>query len=159
LPAICTLYGAASGPAEEAEKAISFVGALRIPGVVEFSLCLFFAKLVSYTFLYWLPNYIHEKDHVDAEKAAVLSTIFDLGGIVGGVRRRLREWRHAPPRGWPRGADGRRGVLLLACDVLSRCRPSDLQAWLQKDDFVTTTIGRALAQVPDRALVGHATIL
>lgn len=27
-------------------------------GVVEFSLCLLFAKLVSYTFLYWLPLYI-----------------------------------------------------------------------------------------------------
>uniref|UniRef100_A0A8V0ZXY9 Glucose-6-phosphate exchanger SLC37A2 n=1 Tax=Gallus gallus TaxID=9031 RepID=A0A8V0ZXY9_CHICK len=44
-------------PAEELE-AISFLGALRIPGVVEFSLCLLFAKLVSYTFLYWLPLYI-----------------------------------------------------------------------------------------------------
>ena len=41
------------------ERAIGFTGALRIPGVVEFSLCLFFSKLVSYTFLYWLPNYIH----------------------------------------------------------------------------------------------------
>lgn len=38
--------------------AIGFGGALQIPGVVEFSLCLFFSKLVSYTFLYWLPNYI-----------------------------------------------------------------------------------------------------
>lgn len=27
-------------------------------GVAEFSLCLLFAKLVSYTFLYWLPLYI-----------------------------------------------------------------------------------------------------
>ena len=27
-------------------------------GVMEFSLCLLFAKLVSYTFLYWLPLYI-----------------------------------------------------------------------------------------------------
>lgn len=26
--------------------------------MVEFSLCLLFAKLVSYTFLYWLPLYI-----------------------------------------------------------------------------------------------------
>ena len=26
--------------------------------MVEFSLCLFFAKLVSYTFLYWLPTFI-----------------------------------------------------------------------------------------------------
>uniref|UniRef100_A0A674IIE9 Glucose-6-phosphate exchanger SLC37A2 n=1 Tax=Terrapene triunguis TaxID=2587831 RepID=A0A674IIE9_9SAUR len=44
-------------PVEQPE-AISFLGALRIPGVVEFSLCLLFAKLVSYTFLYWLPLYI-----------------------------------------------------------------------------------------------------
>ena len=40
------------------ERAISFGGALKIPGVLEFSLCLFFAKLVSYTFLYWLPTFI-----------------------------------------------------------------------------------------------------
>lgn len=39
-------------------NAIGFGGALAIPGVIEFSLCLFFSKLVSYTFLYWLPNYI-----------------------------------------------------------------------------------------------------
>uniref|UniRef100_A0A8C0J9W9 Solute carrier family 37 member 1 n=1 Tax=Chelonoidis abingdonii TaxID=106734 RepID=A0A8C0J9W9_CHEAB len=39
-------------------SAISFIGALRIPGVIEFSLCLLFAKLVSYTFLFWLPLYI-----------------------------------------------------------------------------------------------------
>lgn len=38
--------------------AIGFGEALSIPGVIEFSLCLFFAKLVSYTFLFWLPNYI-----------------------------------------------------------------------------------------------------
>ena len=40
------------------DRAISFAGALKIPGVLEFSLCLFFAKLVSYTFLYWLPTFI-----------------------------------------------------------------------------------------------------
>merc|ERR1719158_2299289 len=66
------------------ERAIGFFGALFIPGVVEFSLCLFFSKLVSYTFLYWLPNYIHITSHVDAQESAVLSTIFDLGGILGG---------------------------------------------------------------------------
>lgn len=40
------------------DDAIGFGGALRIPGVVEFSMCLFFSKLVSYTFLFWLPLYI-----------------------------------------------------------------------------------------------------
>jgi len=67
------------------ETAIGFVGALRIPGVLEFSFCLFFSKLVSYTFLYWLPNYIHSTSGVDAKESAILSTIFDLGGIIGGT--------------------------------------------------------------------------
>jgi len=31
-----------------------------LKGVIEFSFCLFFAKLVSYTFLYWLPQYIKQ---------------------------------------------------------------------------------------------------
>ncbi|XP_010139094.1 PREDICTED: sugar phosphate exchanger 2-like, partial [Buceros rhinoceros silvestris] len=70
-------------PAEEPE-AISFLGALRIPGVVEFSLCLLFAKLVSYTFLYWLPLYIVNVAHFGAKEAGNLSTLFDVGGILGG---------------------------------------------------------------------------
>ncbi|NWV46555.1 G6PT3 protein, partial [Daphoenositta chrysoptera] len=68
-------------PAEEPE-AISFLGALRIPGVVEFSLCLLFAKLVSYTFLYWLPLYIVNVAHFGAKEAGDLSTLFDVGGIL-----------------------------------------------------------------------------
>ncbi|XP_023589855.1 glucose-6-phosphate exchanger SLC37A2 [Trichechus manatus latirostris] len=65
--------------------AISFLGALRIPGVIEFSLCLLFAKLVSYTFLYWLPLYIFNVAHFDAKEAGDLSTLFDVGGIIGGI--------------------------------------------------------------------------
>uniref|UniRef100_A0A5F9DNQ7 Solute carrier family 37 member 1 n=1 Tax=Oryctolagus cuniculus TaxID=9986 RepID=A0A5F9DNQ7_RABIT len=65
--------------------AISFLGALRIPGVIEFSLCLLFAKLVSYTFLFWLPLYITSVDHLDAKRAGELSTLFDVGGIFGGI--------------------------------------------------------------------------
>ncbi|XP_009434752.2 glucose-6-phosphate exchanger SLC37A1 isoform X3 [Pan troglodytes] len=65
--------------------AISFTGALKIPGVIEFSLCLLFAKLVSYTFLFWLPLYITNVDHLDAKKAGELSTLFDVGGIFGGI--------------------------------------------------------------------------
>uniref|UniRef100_A0A8C7ZXY4 Glucose-6-phosphate exchanger SLC37A2 n=1 Tax=Oryzias sinensis TaxID=183150 RepID=A0A8C7ZXY4_9TELE len=66
-------------------EAISFTGALCIPGVVEFSLCLLFAKLVSYTFLYWLPLYISNVAHFDAKQAGDMSTLFDVGGIVGGI--------------------------------------------------------------------------
>uniref|UniRef100_A0A667XMH1 Glucose-6-phosphate exchanger SLC37A2 n=1 Tax=Myripristis murdjan TaxID=586833 RepID=A0A667XMH1_9TELE len=77
-----------SEPAEAAEdhtEAISFCGALSIPGVVEFSLCLLFAKLVSYTFLYWLPLYISNVAHFEAKEAGDMSTLFDVGGIMGGI--------------------------------------------------------------------------
>ncbi|VDI65278.1 Hypothetical predicted protein [Mytilus galloprovincialis] len=67
------------------EKPITIWGAFFIPGVAEFSLCLFCAKLVSYTFLFWLPNYIEHTAHYDAEKSADVSTLFDVGGIVGGI--------------------------------------------------------------------------
>ena len=33
---------------------------INIQGVIEFSISLFFAKLVAYTFLYWLPTFIKE---------------------------------------------------------------------------------------------------
>lgn len=67
------------------EKAIGFLQALRIPGVIEFSLCLFFAKLINYTFLFWLPRYINASTSFDASESADLSTLFDVGGIIGGI--------------------------------------------------------------------------
>ncbi|CAI9606201.1 unnamed protein product [Staurois parvus] len=70
-------------PQELAEHphAISFWGALTIPGVLEFSLCLLFAKLVSYTFLYWLPLYISNVAHFDPKKAGDMSTLFDAAAL------------------------------------------------------------------------------
>uniref|UniRef100_A0A3Q2QZM1 Glucose-6-phosphate exchanger SLC37A2 n=1 Tax=Fundulus heteroclitus TaxID=8078 RepID=A0A3Q2QZM1_FUNHE len=59
--------------------------AVRVCGVVEFSLCLMFAKLVSYTFLYWLPLYISNVAHFEAKQAGDMSTLFDAGGILGGI--------------------------------------------------------------------------
>lgn len=46
--------------ADKEDKAIGFFAAWRIPGVAPFALCLFFSKLVAYTFLYWLPFYISD---------------------------------------------------------------------------------------------------
>ncbi|XP_069691484.1 glucose-6-phosphate exchanger SLC37A2 isoform X2 [Periplaneta americana] len=67
------------------EQPIGFIGALRIPGVVEYSLSLFFAKLVSYTFLYWLPHYIKSSTTLSPAESAQLSTLFDVGGIGGAI--------------------------------------------------------------------------
>ncbi|KAL2550129.1 putative glycerol-3-phosphate transporter 1 [Forsythia ovata] len=73
----------------EDESAVGFLEAWRIPGVAPFALCLFFAKLVAYTFLYWLPFYIShtaiEGRYVSNEESGTLSTLFDVGGVVGGI--------------------------------------------------------------------------
>ena len=47
-------------PLEYVKFNVKFLSLFLFQGVVEFSLCLFFAKLVSYTFLYWLPTFIKE---------------------------------------------------------------------------------------------------
>lgn len=66
-------------------NAIGFMRAMKIPGVIEYSLSLFFAKLVSYTFLYWLPLYIEASTSYGATMSANLSTLFDIGGIIGAI--------------------------------------------------------------------------
>ncbi|KAF4365196.1 hypothetical protein G4B88_000355 [Cannabis sativa] len=48
--------------------AIGFLEAWKLPGVAPFAFCLFFSKLVAYTFLYWLPFYIRH-----------------TGGVCGGI--------------------------------------------------------------------------
>ncbi|CAI9092043.1 OLC1v1027186C1 [Oldenlandia corymbosa var. corymbosa] len=80
-----------SSAKEEVDEhsAVGFLEAWRIPGVAPFALCLFFAKLVAYTFLYWLPFYIShtaiEGRYLSSEEAGNLSTLFDVGGVVGGI--------------------------------------------------------------------------
>lgn len=77
------------GKTDVKEKAIGFMEAWRIPGVAPFALCLFFSKLVAYTFLYWLPFYIShtaiDGNYLSDSTAGTLSTLFDVGGVVGGV--------------------------------------------------------------------------
>ncbi|TYI90438.1 hypothetical protein E1A91_D03G122700v1 [Gossypium mustelinum] len=74
---------------EMKENAVGFIEAWRIPGVAPFAFCLFFAKLVAYTFLYWLPYYIShtaiEGKYLSDETAGNLSTFFDVGGVLGGI--------------------------------------------------------------------------
>ncbi|GAB2289140.1 hypothetical protein Dimus_023443 [Dionaea muscipula] len=69
--------------------AIGFLEAWQLPGVAPFAFCLFFSKLVAYTFLYWLPFYIRHTGvagfHFSHKTAGMLSTIFDLGGVTGGI--------------------------------------------------------------------------
>lgn len=94
------------------DDAIGFGGALRIPGVIEFSMCLFFSKLVSYTFLFWLPLYIQSSTTLGAQLSADLSTLFDIGGIVGAIAAGLISDYSGMP------ASTCTGMLLLAAPAL-----------------------------------------
>lgn len=71
------------------ESPVGFMEAWKIPGVAPYAFCLFFAKLVAYTFLYWLPFYIShtaiDGEYLSNEAAGNLSTLFDVGGVVGGI--------------------------------------------------------------------------
>ncbi|XP_022867089.1 putative glycerol-3-phosphate transporter 5 [Olea europaea var. sylvestris] len=73
----------------ESSVAIGFLEAWRLPDVASFAFCLFFSKLVAYTFLYWLPFYIRHTAvagvHLSHKTAGILSTIFDIGGVFGGI--------------------------------------------------------------------------
>jgi OPA family glycerol-3-phosphate transporter-like MFS transporter 1/2 len=72
-----------------ATTAVGFLEAWMIPGVASYALCLFFSKLVAYTFLYWLPFYIRHTaiagKHLSDKNAGNLSTLFDVGGVLGGI--------------------------------------------------------------------------
>ncbi|KAI4972825.1 hypothetical protein ZWY2020_003750 [Hordeum vulgare] len=75
-------------PGQEVKhEAIGFLEAWRIPGVAPFALCLFFSKLVAYTFLYWLPFYISHtpigNEYLSDAMAGSLSTVFDVGADLG----------------------------------------------------------------------------
>ncbi|KAL6549637.1 hypothetical protein OROHE_008368 [Orobanche hederae] len=74
---------------KESSVAIGFLDAWRLPHVTSYAFCLFFSKLVAYTFLYWLPFYIRHTAvagvHLSHKTAGILSTIFDVGGVFGGI--------------------------------------------------------------------------
>lgn len=74
---------------DEGAVAIGFLEAWRLPHVGSYALCLFFSKLVAYTFLYWLPFYLRHTAvdgvHLSHKTAGILSTVFDIGGVFGGI--------------------------------------------------------------------------
>ncbi|KPM08025.1 sugar phosphate exchanger 2-like protein [Sarcoptes scabiei] len=67
------------------QDAISFWNALRIPGVIEYSVCLAFTKSVSYIFLNWLPKFLEESFSMEPSESAYISIMFEIGGMIGSI--------------------------------------------------------------------------
>ena len=68
---------------DKSNDAISFWAAIHLSGVIEFAMCSFFAKMVTYTFFYWLP-YMFELIF-DKSTGFYYSSFFDVGCGIGGI--------------------------------------------------------------------------
>jgi OPA family glycerol-3-phosphate transporter-like MFS transporter 1/2 len=73
-------------------KSIGLIEACMIPGVITFALCLFFAKLVAYTFLYWLPFYLTQTGNLSSLPTWLLYILhhFSIECIVFSMKHRLK---------------------------------------------------------------------
>ena len=70
---------------DKEDTAVGFLEAVRIPGVIEFALCLFASKFVVYIFLFWLPDYVKQTSGVGAADSGYVANFFEYGGIIGGI--------------------------------------------------------------------------
>ena len=70
---------------DKEDTAVGFLEAVRIPGVIEFALCLFASKFVVYIFLFWLPDYVKQTSGVGAADSGFVANFFEYGGIIGGI--------------------------------------------------------------------------
>lgn len=71
--------------ADRKDKAVTFCTALRLPGVVPYSLGYACIKLVNYAFFFWLPYYLTNNFGWSDSLADTMSTWYDVGGIIGGI--------------------------------------------------------------------------
>ncbi|OQV19870.1 Glucose-6-phosphate [Hypsibius exemplaris] len=67
------------------EPHLPFLKIVMIPGVIEYSVCMFFAKGVAYCFINWLPVYIKQTMGTGSMHAGNTSIFYDMGGMLGGI--------------------------------------------------------------------------
>jgi sugar phosphate permease len=60
-------------------------GLLRSPTLWSYGASFFFVKLIRYSFLFWLPFYLHTAVGFDDAYAGYLATSFEVGGVLGAV--------------------------------------------------------------------------
>ncbi len=72
-------------PTDKQSEHMSFLEALRLPGILNLGGAYFGLKLIRYTLLFWLPFYLEEVLHYPKDTAAYLSTTFEAGGVIGAI--------------------------------------------------------------------------
>ena len=67
------------------KRAVSFVHALRLPGVLPYSLCYACLKGVDYAFFFWVPRYLQSAANLSSAHADWVSMLYDVGQMCGSV--------------------------------------------------------------------------
>ena len=62
---------------------IGFMQALKIPNVMGYALAFGFFKFINYAMFFWLPFFLSL--HFDSESANVVSSLYSVGMMPGGV--------------------------------------------------------------------------
>jgi sugar phosphate permease len=73
----------ASGGGGSSGGTISFMQAVRIPNVMGYAIAFGFFKFVNYAMFFWLPFFLAL--HFDPQAANVISTLYSVGMMPGGV--------------------------------------------------------------------------
>ncbi|XP_054719361.1 glucose-6-phosphate exchanger SLC37A2-like [Uloborus diversus] len=67
------------------EVPLQIEDALQLPGVLEFSGCLFFTRIVGYAFMGWLPVCISVVGNLSAQQVTIYPLCFLSGACIGGL--------------------------------------------------------------------------
>uniref|UniRef100_A0A8C5PW68 Sugar phosphate exchanger 3 n=1 Tax=Leptobrachium leishanense TaxID=445787 RepID=A0A8C5PW68_9ANUR len=78
-------YSIQTADRNDLPKAIGFLQACCLPGVLLYSLAYACLKLVNYSFFFWLPFYLSINFGWKESEADQLSIWYDIGGIIGGT--------------------------------------------------------------------------
>ena len=77
---------AAESVAEECRTtAPSLMESLMLPGVMSLASSYMLVKMARYCLMLWLPTFLKQKVGMNAAKAGAVASLFDAGGVLGGV--------------------------------------------------------------------------
>lgn len=63
---------------------MTLLAALKIPGVLAYSMAFFCVKFSVYSYLLWMPTYLTKYAQLSKQKTANLLSFFELGTLFGG---------------------------------------------------------------------------
>lgn len=59
--------------------------ALKIPGVINYSISFFCLKLATYGILFWLPLYLQLNHNYSDYQSSIVASMYDVGTVVGSL--------------------------------------------------------------------------